>query len=594
MGSSANICRRASLAIAATVLAACASVPRASEQLVTHDASPVERTSEAKALARADSAWNAGGYADSRALYQAVLAINPNSSRPVFRIATLLAWDNHLDEAIQLYKRYVELEPRDNEGRLALARAYAWGGRYTTAIAIYDSVIAGDATYRDAVLGRAQTLAWAGRLDESVAAYKAWRDSHPGDSDAAVGYARALSWDGRLEDAEAIYVSLANNGDANAQKGLARVRAWRGNLQDSEVAWRQLLDRRPNDPEALTGLAEVLRWQGRDGDAADALTHALRADPTYGDARALLRWVRADMRPSVSFTATGENDSDNNRAEVLRVDYVAKAPWKGSVGGRYADRSANFAAIDSRADAGSVFARWQPSAWDFRIDAGATHHSSTFSPSTTRSTNLWSGALNVGGRVSRALNVGASVSHAPFDETALLIASGVSSTEIGGEAGLLLPARFKFSAAVNQAKLTGGARDNTRLAYSSTLRWAYNRRLSVAVGGRRFGYDTTSADGYFAPKQYTLGEVSGRAGFGGELGWNADADVGLGRQQIDFFGSSASPRLAERAALGAGYRFDPSHEVGVFGGYANVAAPGQTTGSEYRAWTFSVRARFGM
>jgi tetratricopeptide (TPR) repeat protein len=576
------------------MLAACASVPRASEQFRTHDAMPIERTSEAKALARADSAWNAGAYADSRSLYQAVLAINPNSSRPIFRIATLLAWDNHLDAAIQLYKRYVELEPRDTEGRLALARAYAWGGRYPTAIAIYDSVIATDATYRDAVLGRAQTLAWAGRLDESLAAYKAWRDSHPGDSEAAVGYARALSWDGRLEDAEALYVKLANNGDANAQKGLARVRAWRGNLQDSEVAWRQLLDRRPNDPEALTGLAEVLRWQGRDGDAADALAHALRTDPTYGDARALLRWVRADMRPSASITATGENDSDNNRATVLRVDYVARAPWKGSVGGRYADRSANFSAIDSRSEAGDVFARWQPRSWDLRVDAGMTHHSSSLTPSTSRAANLWSGAFNVAGAVSRALNVGASVSHAPFDETALLIASGVSSTEMAGEAGLLLPARFKISAAVSQAKLTGGARDNTRLAYSSTLRWAYNRRLSLAVGGRRFGYDTTSADGYFAPKHYTLGEVSGRAAFGGQLGWNADADVGLGRQQIDFFGSSASPRLAERAALGAGYRFDPSHEVGVFGGYANVAAPGQTTASEYRAWSFSLRARVGL
>jgi Flp pilus assembly protein TadD len=461
-------------------------------------------------------------------------------------------------------------------------------------MAIYDSVITADPTYRDAVLGRAQTLAWAERLDESLAAYKAWRDTHPADSEAAVGYARALSWGGRLEDAEAIYVKLANNGDANAQKGLARVRAWRGNLQDSETAWRQLLDRRPNDPEALTGLAEVLYWQGRQGDAADALAHALRTDPTYGDARALLRWVRADMRPSVSVTATGENDSDNNRATVLRVDYVARAPWKGSVGGRYADRSANFTAVDSRAEMGSVFARWQPRAWDLRVDAGMTHHSSSFTPSTSRSTNLWSGAFNVAGAVSRVLNVGASVSHAPFDETALLIASGVSSTEIGGEAGLLLPGRFTISAGASQARLTGGGRDNTRLAYSSTLRWAYTRRFSAAIGGRRFGYDTTSVDGYFAPKQYTLGEVSGRGAFGGQLGWNADAELGFGRQQIDFFGSSVAPRLAERAALSAGYRFDPSHEVGVSGGYANVAAPGQTTGSEYKAWSFSLRARLGL
>jgi hypothetical protein len=113
------------------------------------------------------------------------------------------------------------------------------------------------------------------------------------------------------------------------------------------------------------------------------------------------------------------------------------------------------------------------------------------------------------------------------------------------------------------------------------------------VGGRQFGYDTTSSDGYFAPKRYTLAEGSGRGRLGGNLGWNAEGDVGLGRQSIDFFGSSAGSRLAERVALTVGYRFDPAYDVSAFGSYANVAAPGQTGGSEYKAYTFSLRARLG-
>ena len=121
----------------------------------------------------------------------------------------------------------------------------------------------------------------------------------------------------------------------------------------------------------------------------------------------------------------------------------------------------------------------------------------------------------------------------------------------------------------------------------------YNRRWSLAIGGRQFGYDTTSSDGYFAPKKYTLAEVSGRARAGGDLGWNAESDVGIGQQKIEFFGSSAGSRLAERVALTAGYRFDPSHEVSASAGYANVAGPGQTTGSEYKYRTFALRARVG-
>ena len=101
------------------------------------------------------------------------------------------------------------------------------------------------------------------------------------------------------------------------RKGLARVIASRGELERSERAWRQVLDIRPNDAEALTGLAQTLSWQGRPSDAETALQLALQANPAYGDARTLLRWVRADLRPSATITALGTNDSDHNRATTL-------------------------------------------------------------------------------------------------------------------------------------------------------------------------------------------------------------------------------------------------------------------------------------
>jgi hypothetical protein len=164
---------------------------------------------------------------------------------------------------------------------------------------------------------------------------------------------------------------------------------------------------------------------------------------------------------------------------------------------------------------------------------------------------------------------------------------------VGGEAVIELPARFTLAGGASHARLTGGARENTRDAFSSTLRWTHDRRWSLAVGGYQYGYDTTSVDGYFSPRRYTLMEASGRGRIGGELGWNADADVGMGQQRIELFGSSAASRRAERAALSIGYRFDPAHEVTASGGYANVAAPGQTGGSEYKATTFSLRARVG-
>src|SRR5437773_687285 len=270
-------------------------------------------------------------------------------------------------------------------------------------------------------------------------------------------------------------------------------------------------------------------------------------------------------------------------------DYAARAWWNGAVGARYTGRSANFSAIDSRADAFNLFARWQPgsSSWQIRADGGVTHHSSTFASPAEAKHTLGSGALSISGNIGRSLRVGLGALQTPFDETAQLIANGVVIVELSGDAAIALPARFTLSGAASHARLTGGTRDNARDAFNSTLRWTYNRNWSIAAGGRMYGYDTTSSDGYFAPRHYSQGELSTRGHVGGNLGWNADADVGLGSQSIEYFGSSASSRLTERAALSLGYRFDPAREVSASGAYANVAGPAQTSGSEYHWYTFA-------
>ncbi|HEX2601108.1 MAG TPA: tetratricopeptide repeat protein [Gemmatimonadaceae bacterium] len=592
---------RATLALAAgAVLGACASAGNSSLGAVNPAQSPSASTriGRSATLEKADSAWQAGAYPLAEEMYEAVLARDSSSHIAMFRLATLRSWDNRLDDAIALFRRYVAVEPNYSGGRTALARVVAWTGNYAGAIAIYDSVLTREPNNRDAVLGRAQTLAWANQFDQSLAAYKKWTTAHPTDRDAAIDYARALAWNGQLGEAESRYAELSRTGNANATKGLARVIGWRGDLQRSEETWRRVLVTDPNDPEALTGLAQVLSWQGRETDAETALQAALRSNPGYGDARSLLRFVEADLRPAVIVSAIGSNDSDKNRATILSLDYIVRAPWSGSIGARYSERWANFPGavdVDSRADAGNLFARWQPasSSWVIRADAGMTHHSSTLVPSTDRKENIVNGALAVRGNLARSLNVGLSASRTAFDETALLIANGVVSAEYSGDASVALPGRLTLSGAASRAQLTGGSSDNSRDAFAASLRWTYNRRWSFAVGGRQFGYDTTSSDGYFSPRRYTLAEASGRGRVGGTLGWNAEGDVGLGRQSVELFGASAASRLAERAALTMGYRFDPAHEFSASGNYANVAGPGQTGGSEYRFFSFTLRARVG-
>ncbi|HEY3134359.1 MAG TPA: tetratricopeptide repeat protein [Gemmatimonadaceae bacterium] len=590
--------RRATAAVATVVvLTGCATATTSTARggAITRPVDPGQRGARAT-LVRADSAYQAGAYPLAASLFEQIVSRESDPpSIAIFRLATLLSWDNRLDEANALYRRYIAKEPRDAEGRIALARTLAWGGHYAEAIATYDTLIATNQRTRDASMGRAQTLAWAGRLDEALAVYKVWVRDHPVDREAAMDYARALAWDGKLDEAEAMYSQLSRTGNAAATKGLARVIGWRGEFDRSERTWRRVLETDPQDPEALTGLAQVLSWQGRQSDAEAALELALQANPSYGDARTLLRWVQADLRPSLSVTGLGINDKDKNRSTVFSADYFARTLWNAGIGARYVGRMANFAAIDSRSDAGSIYARWQPasSSWQVRAEGGVTRHSTTFVAPAGSKRTIGSGALNISGNLGPTLRVGLGGARAPFDETALLIANGVISSEINGDAAIVLPARLTLSGGASHTRLTGGTRENTRNAYNSTLRWNYNRSWSLAIGGRQFGYDTSSVDGYFAPRRYTLGEVSGRTRVGGTLGWNADGEVGVGSQRIQLFGSSATTRATERGALSLGYRFDPAREVSVSGAYANVAGPAQSSSSEYYWYTFSLRARLG-
>src|SRR5437868_9385839 len=481
MRSNFRLRRGASALAAVAVIAGCATATRGTAV----GTAPATRSADTgqsgrSALVRADSAYQAGAYPLATELYAGIVKHEASPvSIAIFRLATLRSWDNQLDEADSLYKRYIAKEPRDAEGRIALARTLAWGGHYQAAIATYDSLIATNQRTRDATVGRAQTLAWSGRLGDALAAYKAWVSDHPNDREAAMDYARTLAWNGQLDEAEKMYAQLARTGNATATKGLARVIGWRGELDRSEQTWRRVLETDPNDPEALTGLAQVLSWQGRQTDAETALQAALRANPSYGDARTLLRWVQADLRPSVTVTGLGINDSDNNRSTAFIADYTARAWWNGAIGGRYTERSANFAAIDSRSDAFHLFARWQPasSSWQIKADGGVTRHSTSFVAPSDAKRTIGSGALSVSGNLGRSLRVGIGALRTPFDETALLIANGVVISEVSGDAAIALPARFTLSGAASHARLTGGTRENVRDAYSSTLRWIASRSL---------------------------------------------------------------------------------------------------------------------
>ena len=541
-----------------------------------------------------DSAWNVGRFPEARSRYLEALAIDSaGSSRAVFRLATLSAWDGHLTQAIPLYRRYSVLEPRDEEGRVALAKALAWNGETVRAVAIYDSILGRDRTYREAALGAAQALAWAGRFAAALVRYDQWLAGQPKDVEAELARARTLAWAGKLGPAEAAYQAIAARGERlEAEKGVAVVAAWRGDLGRSERLWRRITTRIPQDAEAWVGLAQVLRWSGRPRLARQALDRALAANPANSDAAEQRRWVRAELAPAIEPSVMGSWDSDQNRSLLIGT---AARGWVGPVQATAfaSERWAELALATGTSTSGRVSLRL-PVGSEFALvgDVGAIRMRAE-SGALIKTQQLFTGSVAATGRLASWLSVGGNARRSGFDETALMMLSGVEVTSFGADAEIRVNGRVGLAGGGDIARLEGGSVPNRRRVGFASVRWRPSRTWAVTASGRALGYDESPRDGYFAPSRFRLGELGIRWSRGRDLGWNVAVDAGLGAQYVAF-SSASSTKGTQRIAASLGYRPAPGFEVAADYSFSNVAATGAGPtggGSIYRAQVISVRGK---
>jgi tetratricopeptide (TPR) repeat protein len=551
-------------------------------------------------LAGGDSAWTRGSRDDAFAYYAAVLRRDAAApTRVVFRLATLSAERNALDDAVRLYRTYVAREPGDAAGRVALARTLAWQGRHADAVAMYDSVLARDPRHREAVLGRAQALAWADRHTESLAAYAAWLAETPDDGEAVRARAQVLAWAGRLTDAEAAYRDrLARESDVEAARGLARVIAWRGDLTGSARAWRELVAQDSTDVDAWFGLAEVLHWDGRADDAARALDRALALAPARADVRALRDAVQADRRTAAEPTVLYSRDSDGNLVHSLGLTMAPRA-WGGL---RWRLAGSFRSATDPTRSASAAGARLQ-AAWAtagrglvLSTEAGATRLASRANGAVAEprreATRSWLVA-RLAGRPHRGVEAGLAFAAVPFDETAPLIARGVHTRAVDADVTVALPGHLALGLAGGHLAVLGGQVANARRALVSSLRWSPTGATSVGVTWRQVGWDTLGrADGYFAPHRFDLLELGARRTLGREIGWRLTVDGGLGRQLIRFSpDAEARGTAALRGSVAVQYAPRAGYAIELLGGATSVASAVTRGDSEYRQHWLTLRGR---
>lgn len=151
-----------------------------------------------------------------------------------------------------------------------------------------------------------------GRYYEAVERYREALDVNPNYLDAIAGLAEAYYWLEEYDQAQAFVdrsLQLART-DSRVINLAGRIAIGRGDLAAAEDAFARVLEREPNNVEAVIGRAELSLAQGRSAEAAARLERALRLNPDQR--KALLSLV-------LIYEQMGEDEIARDYLELARA-----------------------------------------------------------------------------------------------------------------------------------------------------------------------------------------------------------------------------------------------------------------------------------
>jgi YaiO family outer membrane protein len=265
--------------------------------------------------ATADEAFaakQAGDYPRAIALYQELVAAEPDNAAHLYQLGTVQGWAGHYEDALATLRRGVALAPQDMDLRLSYGRVLAWSGQLAQAEAVFREGLATDAGNLDAqnMLGR--VLAWRRQFSAAEEVFDRVLVQAPNNTDALVGRGEVEKYQERFDEARAFFqrAAVIEPASRDIQQRLASVRRagrWRldagfglstfsGDARADWTGWdaalRYALDKK-------TGIALGAEWADR-FDLEDT-QYTLGVDRRFSDA--VSGHVRLSATPSADFLA---------------------------------------------------------------------------------------------------------------------------------------------------------------------------------------------------------------------------------------------------------------------------------------------------
>lgn len=261
-------------------------------------------------LAEAIQLHQRGQFEAAKALYQRVLAFEPQEANALHFLGVVHRQQGNPEEAVRLIAQAVALKPGQANQHCNLGAALQDLGRAAEALAQYDIAVALDPDYALAFSNRGNALRHLGRLEDALASYElaltlkpnypeAWCNraialndlGRPGDAlagadralqarpnyaDAWVARANALQGQGSFTEALISYeraLALKDDGEIHCSRGTALQRLQR--FDEALASYDRAITLRPGHPLAHQYRANTLRALGRIEEAVDSYRTAL-------------------------------------------------------------------------------------------------------------------------------------------------------------------------------------------------------------------------------------------------------------------------------------------------------------------------------
>jgi len=462
-------------------------------------------------------------------------------------------------------------------------------GDYAAARAGYERVLAADSVNERALYRLAVLDSWENKLSRSLARFARLRRLDPRDLDIMVDQARVLAWSGRTATSEALYDSVLARAPerTDALAGRARAVAWAGDLDSAEQLWRTALARHPADAELLLGLAQTLYWKGQLTLAESFAARARAAAPEDRAARELERTVRAALRPQVTTSVDGANDSDQNAfvAQEATLTRSLGTTLRGALHAGWRHATDQTHAGTSYGGGGFVVAALGGGSV-LRAGLGVRQIAPDNLPSRTPLT----AELGLGLHPAPYAAVSVGYSRTPFDETALLMRSDLMLDAVDLNFDLSPGSKWSISGGANATWLSD---HNRRLAAVGAVLGRVLPGFTVGPYSRILSYRLTPGTGYFAPNRFLV--LEGRAVYVWQHSrWGFRGDGGVGTQQV----SDTAPHQLEwhvGFALSRGWGAD--NEIALVGSITNSGAAtnaAHLVSEAFRYRTLGLRFREGL